>query len=134
MIFGLAHVHHFYEFRVTHPHVPAWGAVLRSLLQLAYTTLFGGYVTFLYLRSGSLLAVVLVHAFCNRMGFPRFWGRVSAGPSVIGPDYGDEARERARRRDGAWSVAYYVILAVGAVSWWRLLWPWTESGSALVRL
>src|ERR1039457_7364754 len=34
-----------------------------------YTTLF---------RPGSLLSVILVHAFCNWMGFPRFWGRLSS--------------------------------------------------------
>ncbi|OLN81509.1 putative CAAX prenyl protease 2 [Colletotrichum chlorophyti] len=76
VIFGLAHVHHFYEFRITHPKVPLVAAVARSVLQFGYTSLFGAYATFLYLRSGSLLAIVLVHAFCNSMGLPRFWGSV----------------------------------------------------------
>ncbi|TAQ85648.1 hypothetical protein B7494_g6027 [Chlorociboria aeruginascens] len=92
IIFGLAHIHHFYEFRITHPHTPVIGALLRSLLQFTYTTLFGGYATFLYLRTGSLLNVILVHSFCNWMGFPRVWGRVSAGETVIGPDYGEGKR------------------------------------------
>ncbi|CAI4211431.1 unnamed protein product [Parascedosporium putredinis] len=30
IIFGLAHIHHFYEFRLTHPHVPITSAIARS--------------------------------------------------------------------------------------------------------
>ncbi|RDL35173.1 Uncharacterized protein BP5553_07104 [Venustampulla echinocandica] len=140
IVFGLAHLHHFYEFRITHPHTPVIGAILRSLLQFTYTTLFGGYATFLYLRTGSLLAVIFVHAFCNWMGFPRFWGRLSAGEeTVIGPDVGNDRRDgkdAARTTtDGSlgliWTIAYYVLLVIGAVSWKQLLWRWTESKSAL---
>ncbi|KAH9209838.1 hypothetical protein DL95DRAFT_309108, partial [Leptodontidium sp. 2 PMI_412] len=53
-------------------------------LQLSYTTLFGGYVTFLYMRTGSPLGVILVHAFCNWMGLPLCLGRVSAGELAMG--------------------------------------------------
>lgn len=137
IVFGLAHAHHFYEFRLSHPHTPLVAAVLRSCFQLAYTSLFGGYATFLILRTGSLLAVILVHAFCNWMGLPRFWGAVRAGESVLGPDYGEGKRDDDRpagagNMDLVWTVMYYVLLVVGAVSWWRLLWAWTESPSALV--
>lgn len=137
IVFGLAHVHHFYEFRITHPHTPVVGAVLRSALQFTYTTLFGGYATFLYLRTGSLLSVILVHSFCNWMGFPRFWGKVSAGETIIGPDVGESKRSEdvnilSNGELGlGWTVAYYMLLTVGAVAWWKLLWSLTESGSAL---
>lgn len=138
VVFGLAHIHHFYEFRITHPHTPILGAFLRSLLQFTYTTLFGGYATFIYLRTGSLLSVVLVHAFCNWMGFPRFWGRLSAGESIIGPDIGEGKRSEDRssqtltRQLGIlWTVAYYLLLVVGAISWWKLLWVLTQSESGL---
>ncbi|KAJ0116549.1 bi-domain-containing protein [Diaporthe amygdali] len=124
LVFGLAHVHHFYEFRVTHPGVPPAAALLRSAFQLGYTTLFGAYATFVYLRSGSLLAVFAVHVLCNCMGLPRVWGAVEG-----------------RGRDGdavpvgrVWSLAYYVLLVVGAVGWWRQLWAWTESSNALVAM
>lgn len=124
LVFGLAHVHHFYEFRVTHPGVPPAAALLRSAFQLGYTTLFGAYATFVYLRSGSLLAVFAVHVLCNCMGLPRVWGGVEG-----------------RGRDGdavpvgrVWSLAYYVLLVVGAVGWWRQLWAWTESSNALVAM
>ncbi|KAG7290539.1 hypothetical protein NEMBOFW57_000542 [Staphylotrichum longicolle] len=92
IIFGLAHVHHFYEFRLTHPQVPAAAALLRSCFQLGYTTLFGAYATFLFLRTGSLLAVCAVHAFCNCMGLRQVW----AASSPCGA--GRRGRGRARRR------------------------------------
>ncbi|KAH6624914.1 hypothetical protein B0J18DRAFT_195165 [Chaetomium sp. MPI-SDFR-AT-0129] len=88
ILFGLAHVHHFYEFRLTHPHVPIAHALIRSAFQFAYTTLFGAYATFLFLRTGSLVAVCAVHAFCNCMGLPQVWGRVE--PEVI---YEEEQEE-----------------------------------------
>jgi len=139
IIFGLAHVHHFYEFRITHPHTPVVGAILRSLLQLTYTTLFGGYATFLFLRTGSLLSVILVHAFCNWQGFPRFWGRVTAGDVVLDPEQGELKRSEDKKmnNDGKlgilWSFGYYILLVVGAVSWWHFLWPLTESELALTK-
>jgi prenyl protein peptidase len=140
IIFGLAHVHHFYEFRISHPHTPMIQAVLRSVLQFTYTTLFGGYATFLFLRTGSLLNVILVHAFCNWIGFPRFWGKVSAGETVLGPDCGEgrngdnesSAQGQGEFMDLVWTVSYYSLLVVGAVGWWKSLWPWTESESALI--
>ncbi|KAL1858978.1 CAAX prenyl protease [Diaporthe australafricana] len=125
LVFGLAHVHHLYEFRVTHPGVPLAAALLRSAFQLGYTTLFGAYATFVFLRSGSLLAAFAVHVLCNSMGLPRVWGRV-------------EGRSRDGRSvivvGGGWSVAYYVLLVVGALTWWRKLWALTESGNALVAM
>ncbi|KAH9210972.1 hypothetical protein DL95DRAFT_392919 [Leptodontidium sp. 2 PMI_412] len=139
IIFGLAHIHHFYEFRITHPDTPVIAAILRSVFQLAYTTLFGGYVTFLYMRTGSLLGVILVHAFCNWMGLPRVWGRVTAGESAIterGLAEGKRSEDGPGRVDNGklsvvWTVAYYILLVVGAVSWWKYLWPLTESELAL---
>jgi membrane protease YdiL (CAAX protease family) len=37
-------------------------ASMRSLFQFGYTTIFGWYATFVYLRTGSLLAVVVIHS------------------------------------------------------------------------
>ncbi|OWO99907.1 hypothetical protein B2J93_6962 [Marssonina coronariae] len=138
IVFGLAHVHHFYEFRITHPDTPVTAAFLRSMVQLTYTTLFGGYVTFLYMRTGSLTAVILVHAFCNWIGLPRLWGRVTVAEAVMARDVGEGKRSEdspGRPIDGqlsiVWSIAYYVLLVLGAVSWGKCLWPWTESDMAL---
>jgi prenyl protein peptidase len=139
VIFGLAHFHHFYEFRVMHPHVPVVTGLLRSLLQFGYTSLFGAYATFLFLRTGSLLAVFVVHAFCNIMGLPRFWGRVE--PPTDEDDMGGsqirDGGKAALKKDKAsviWSIAYYVLLVGGAVGWWRNLGALTESDNSLVAI
>jgi prenyl protein peptidase len=153
IIFGLAHVHHFYEFRLTHPRVPATAALVRSAFQFAYTTLFGAYATFLFLRTGSLAAVCAVHAFCNCMGLPQVWGRVeppsaaegsmsAPGPVMAGGDVGEGEGGGERRAGGGssssrrpsilWTVTYYVLLVAGAVVWYRNLWVLSESGNALV--
>ncbi|KAL0931603.1 prenyl proteinase rce1 [Colletotrichum truncatum] len=124
LIFGLAHVHHFYEFRLTHPRVPLIAALARSLLQFTYTSMFGSYATFLFLRSGSLLSIVLVHAFCNSMGLPRFWGSVE-------PYW--HAHGHYSQADGRkWTILYYVLLFLGAISWWKGLLPLTETSATLV--
>ncbi|GKT43789.1 putative calcium-binding protein [Colletotrichum spaethianum] len=124
IIFGLAHVHHFYEFRITHPKVPLVAAIARSVIQFGYTSLFGAYATFLFLRSGSLLAIVLVHAFCNAMGLPRFWGAVEPYWHAHGHYTQADSRK--------WTFVYYVLLFAGAFSWWKGLLPLTESSMALV--
>ncbi|KAH8156449.1 hypothetical protein CIB48_g11797, partial [Xylaria polymorpha] len=136
VIFGLAHFHHFYEFRVTHPHEPVVMGLLRSLLQFSYTSLFGAYATFLFLRTGSLLAIFVVHAFCNIMGLPRLWGRVepeSDDDGAGGNDDRDGGKAGLKRLKASilWSVIYYVLLVGGAVGWWRNLGALTTSDNAL---
>ncbi|KAI1189872.1 CaaX protease [Nemania serpens] len=142
VIFGLAHVHHFYEFRLTHPHEPVATALLRALLQLAYTSLFGAYATFLFLRTGSLLAIFAVHAFCNVMGLPRLWGRVEPPSNYddeddVDGDAGDRGAGKPAPRPRPsilWSVVYYVLLVGGAVGWWKNLGVLTASDNALVTM
>lgn len=133
LYFGIAHVHHFYEFRLTHPDTPALAALLRSLFQFGYTTIFGWYATFVYMRTGSLLAVVVVHSFCNWCGLPRFWGRVEAGDDMqaFKRDKEDGTAEEGPLHVG-WTVTYYVLLVVGAVGFYQALWPLTESYHGLV--
>ncbi|TFA97935.1 hypothetical protein CCMA1212_010332 [Trichoderma ghanense] len=124
VVFGLAHLHHFYEFRVTHPQTPLVAAVARSVLQFSYTSIFGAYANFLFLRTGSLLAVVAVHAFCNSMGLPRIWGAVQ-------PYWLPEADAARPGRVVLWSGIYYVLLIGGSVAWWKNLYFLTESPIAL---
>ena len=140
LYFGIAHIHHFYEFVLTHPHTPLVPALLRSLIQFGYTTIFGWYATFVFLRTGSLYAVILAHSFCNWAGLPRVWGRVE-GAAVIGP-VGSERRERGKEdKDPVqvaggqlgvqWTVAYYLLLVAGMIGFYQGLWPFTESRSPL---
>ncbi|KAK8113246.1 CAAX amino terminal protease [Apiospora sp. TS-2023a] len=124
VIFGLAHLHHFYEFRISHPGVPVVAALMRSLLQLTYTSLFGAYATFVFLRTGSLLAIFVVHAFCNCMGFPRFWGRVEPSGSASG--------DSESKPSVVPSIVYYTLLCVGAFFWWKNLGTLTQSDTELV--
>lgn len=39
-------------------------------LQVAYTSLFGSFSAFLFLRTGHLLTPVLSHMLCNMLGLP----------------------------------------------------------------
>ncbi|KAH9903721.1 CaaX protease [Xylariomycetidae sp. FL2044] len=145
LIFGLAHFHHFYEFRLTHPSVPASLGLARSLIQLTYTSLFGAYATYLFLRTGSVLAIFAVHAFCNCMGLPRFWGRVEPedddddyyyardGGGGAGGNDADARKIAVRKKPSVlWTLGYYTLLVAGAVGWYKNLGSWTESANALV--
>ncbi|KAF2097317.1 hypothetical protein NA57DRAFT_57908 [Rhizodiscina lignyota] len=76
LYFGIAHVHHFYEFVLSHPHASITQALIRSLVQFTYTTIFGWFEAYVFVRTGSLLAVIAAHSFCNWLGLPRFWGRL----------------------------------------------------------
>nr|POE45024.1 putative caax prenyl protease 2 [Quercus suber] len=83
----------------------------------AYTSLFGFFAAFLFLRTANLPAVITVHAFCNWQGFPRVVGRVG--------------------RDGASAAStcvYYALLPLGALAFYTCLWPLTASANALVEV
>ncbi|KAF2428113.1 prenyl protein peptidase [Tothia fuscella] len=137
LYFGIAHLHHLYEFRLTHPEIPLLPAVLRTVLQFTYTSLFGFFAAFVYLRTGSLYAAMAAHSFCNWNGFPRFWGKVgvqAGAPIGLGSVKRDEDRTVATpRRDAsiAWTVAYYSLLVIGAYGFYVELFPLTESKYAL---
>ncbi|PYH97507.1 prenyl protein protease [Aspergillus ellipticus CBS 707.79] len=130
LYFGIAHVHHFYEFRLTHPDTPVIAALLRSVFQFGYTTVFGWYATFLYLRTGSLPAVILAHTFCNWCGLPRLWGRVEVGVPFFVKGKDDSDGSNGQLGVG-WTVAYYTLLVGGAVSFYYALWPLSDSLNAL---
>ncbi|TQS36399.1 hypothetical protein Golomagni_03154 [Golovinomyces magnicellulatus] len=144
LVFGLAHFHHFYEFRICYPKIPIIFALLQSVLQFSYTTAYGGYATFIYLRTSSLLSVILVHAFCNWIGFPRFWGLVGENEDVFNMDFKSHVRKLHFTSPSSsalgfikfrilWcTVTYYFLLIVGAVGWWKMLWPLTTSDNRLV--
>lgn len=72
LFFGVAHLHHFIE--NVRQGTPVPRAALITLVQLTYTSLFGMYAAFLFVRTGHLLSASLAHMFCNFMGFPDFGG------------------------------------------------------------
>lgn len=65
VIFGAAHLHHRFDSNVN------WLAVA---VQFTYTSLFGAYSSYLFLRTGLLVAPLAAHVFCNFMGLPDFGG------------------------------------------------------------
>jgi len=140
LYFGIAHLHHFYEFTLTHPHTPLVPALLRSVFQFGYTTLFGWIADFIYLRTGSIYACIIVHTFCNWVGLPRFWGRLRrrehlplSPVAIRGKDDNDDIQARGGegRLHLRWTIAYYVLLVAGASAFYAGLWPLTASSSAL---
>lgn len=102
LFFGVAHAHHFVELR------RRTGCISASLLavacQFAYTTLFGWFAAFAFMRTGHLAGPVASHAFCNLMGLPDVAGAVT------------------HRQRGIVGVAYAVGVAAFAVG----LWPATD--------
>lgn len=104
LVFGIAHLHHAYEFLLRHPgHIKV--ACISSVVQFGYTTIFGWYVVFIFLRTGSVWPVFAVHAFCNYMGLPNF----------------------APKQQRWLNVLYYPVLCGGAYAFYRLFWVLTES-------
>ncbi|KAG0325499.1 hypothetical protein BG000_001775 [Podila horticola] len=82
LVFGIAHIHHGYEFFVKKGRTrqALLNAALVTVAQLGYTTLFGWFATFLFLRTSSLIAPCLCHSFCNIMGLPDVGSIVHYGP------------------------------------------------------
>lgn len=148
LYFGIAHIHHLYEFKLTHPDLSWTPALLRSVFQFGYTSVFGWYATFIYLRTGSLWACVLIHIFANFMGLPRFWGRVRAShsvgraalqPAIRGKDdtEGDPIGKGVGTSGGESivpTIIYYTLLLGGAFAFYWCFWSLTDMPeSALVK-
>ncbi|KAL1110204.1 hypothetical protein AAG570_008281 [Ranatra chinensis] len=70
LFFGIAHLHHIIGCIKEGMNVKT--ALLVSGFQFTYTTIFGAYSAFLFLRTGHFVASLFAHTFCNYMGFPQF--------------------------------------------------------------
>ncbi|KAH8551760.1 CAAX protease self-immunity-domain-containing protein [Umbelopsis sp. PMI_123] len=72
LYFGLAHLHHawekYHDYGANARALKA--ALLQSGFQFLYTTVFGWYVSWIFIRTDSIVAPTLCHTFCNIMGFP----------------------------------------------------------------
>lgn len=66
--FGAAHLHHIFD-RIRLG-VSVKNAIITTVFQLMYTSLFGVYSAYLFVRTGHVLAPILVHALCNLLGVP----------------------------------------------------------------
>ncbi|KAI8078727.1 uncharacterized protein BX664DRAFT_342566 [Halteromyces radiatus] len=72
LYFGLAHLHHGWEVyhQMGRTKQALQTALVSSFFQFGFTSLFGWYASFIFLRTSSLWTCVLCHSFCNMMGFP----------------------------------------------------------------
>lgn len=104
IFFGAAHFHHVLE--NIKMGVPWKRAVLVSLFQCSYTTLFGAYSAYLFYRTGHLAATFITHAFCNHMGVP---------------DIGELMQYQSKQK-----ACVTIVFIIGFVSWCYLLNPLTE--------
>ena len=90
LFFGVAHIHHIFH-AITVEGTYWLHAILGSIFQFAYTTIFGWYSAYLYIQTNTgkqtgtiqttkltsrdkVLAPAIAHTFCNSMGFPDFGG------------------------------------------------------------
>ncbi|XP_026427240.1 CAAX prenyl protease 2-like [Papaver somniferum] len=69
IFFSLAHLNHFLELYFQQNYTFLKASLIVGL-QLGYTVLFGSYASFLYIRTGHLIAPVVAHVICNIMGLP----------------------------------------------------------------
>ena len=69
LFFGVAHVHHAIM-RVRRRESNLRDAVSTALFQSLYTTLFGALMMETLLTTNNSLAIILIHSWCNLMGFP----------------------------------------------------------------
>ena len=72
LFFGIAHVHHLVEWYRKPGAMPFSEACLTVFFQFCYTSIFGLFEGFLFVRTGHLAANVLCHALCNVLGLPPF--------------------------------------------------------------
>ncbi|XP_046848819.1 CAAX prenyl protease 2-like isoform X2 [Xenia sp. Carnegie-2017] len=87
LLFGVAHFHHAIE----RLQGSKSNVLIVTFFQFSYTTLFGVYSAFIFVRTGHLIGSFISHSFCNYMGVPEFeqinntkFPKVVAGMFVIG--------------------------------------------------
>ncbi|XP_044077864.1 CAAX prenyl protease 2-like isoform X3 [Siniperca chuatsi] len=69
LLFGVAHFHHIIE--QWHLHKDSMSVILLvSGMQFLYTTVFGAFTAFIFMRTGHVVGPVLCHSFCNSKGLP----------------------------------------------------------------
>ncbi|XP_076017596.1 CAAX prenyl protease 2-like [Genypterus blacodes] len=69
LFFGVAHFHHVIAQR--HQHKSTMSEILLVAgMQVLYTTVFGTYSAFLFMRTGHIVGPVMCHSFCNSRGLP----------------------------------------------------------------
>ncbi|XP_027887402.1 CAAX prenyl protease 2-like [Xiphophorus couchianus] len=77
LFFGVAHLHHIIEqLQLGKDNVRA--IFLGAGIQFLYTTVFGVFAAFIFLRTGHIVGPVLCHSFCNSQGLPDIGSALSS--------------------------------------------------------
>ncbi|RZB81183.1 CAAX prenyl protease 2 [Glycine soja] len=76
-----AHLNHFLEIYAKQNYRIVKAAMVIGL-QLGYTVVFGSYASFLFVRTGHLIAPLVAHIYCNFMGLPVLYSQRSGIVSV----------------------------------------------------
>lgn len=104
LFFGLAHIHHILEWYRLKSRTPFSTALLVVVVQFCYTSVFGMFSAFLFVRTGHLISPVICHVLCNVFGLPSI-DTISTHP---------------------YKFTVYVTYALGAVLFLVLLLPLTD--------
>lgn len=67
--FAIAHAHHLYE-KIFITKLSPSSAILSTLIQLTYTSIFGLIASYLFIITGNIASPIISHMFCNFMGLP----------------------------------------------------------------
>ncbi|KAI3373817.1 hypothetical protein L3Q82_022402, partial [Scortum barcoo] len=71
LFFGVAHFHHIIEQRRLHKDSMSTILLVSAAgMQFLYTTVFGAFTAFIFMRTGHVVGPVLCHSFCNSQGLP----------------------------------------------------------------
>lgn len=80
LFFGIAHAHHAVE--LYYKEVPMQNIVVSTVFQFSYTYFFGVLETIVFINTNQLVCIVLIHSFCNFMGFPDFVSATKSGALI----------------------------------------------------
>ncbi|CAR21963.1 CAAX prenyl protease [Lachancea thermotolerans CBS 6340] len=124
LFFGLAHLHHGWEM-YTLGIYSVTQVVSTALLQMTYTTLFGIFTNFVYIRTGrNFWCCCLLHSFANYMGLPKM----------------SELRDQLEAHHPSptsalfcklWKWSYVALLFIGIIGFKNNLWGLTDSKHAI---
>lgn len=114
LYFGIAHVHHAWEMYQDGDY-KLLQILLITAFQATYTTMFGTFSNYIFLRhGGNLYSCILAHAMCNLLGVP------SVQPS-------SSALFTSLWAKKLWSRGYFLLLVLGLATFCFLLGPMTTS-------
>lgn len=74
ILFSLAHLNHLLE-HYAQMNFSLLKAAVAVGFQLGYTVVFGSYASFVFIRTGHLIAPLVCHIFCNYMGIPAVYSQ-----------------------------------------------------------